>query len=210
MVVEPVPAEVVKRDHQRQPIVPEQWQRHNVKATVSYLAGLHWHRARFHGLRSPLYVTKIASYAVRGAVRLTARLARWAHLTDGWKLESMAVAAGRAGHLDAIRAHEVGKKTRGQRFKILGVLAAIVMASILAMVACAPVWVWLWVVVALPVVATLVHHVGLGHSGSGTLWSLGALLRVGDRRHDQRWRLGDGGDTLQAQTYGYSANTSRT
>jgi S-DNA-T family DNA segregation ATPase FtsK/SpoIIIE len=68
----------------------------------------------------------------------------------------MAVASGRAGHLDAIRAHEVGKKTRAQRFKILGVLAVIILAAILAMVAFAPLWAW--VAVALPVLATLVHH----------------------------------------------------
>lgn len=156
VAVAPEHAEAVKGDHQRQPIVPEQCQRHNIRSTVSYLAGLHWHRARFHGLRSPAYLARCVFYAVRGGARLTGRLARWAHWTDGWKLESMAVAAGRAGHLDAIRAHEVGKKTRRQRFKILGVLAAIVLAGILAVVAFAPLWVW--VAVALPVVATLVYH----------------------------------------------------
>jgi hypothetical protein len=93
------PAEAIKGDHQRQSIVPEQWQRHNIRSTVRYLAGLHWHRARFQGLRSPLCATKTALYAMRGVVRLTVRVAKWAYWTDGWKLESMAVAAGRAGHL---------------------------------------------------------------------------------------------------------------
>lgn len=79
MPVAPEPAEAVRGDHQRQPIVPEQWQRHSVRSTVTHLAGLHWHRARIHGLRSPLYVTKTAIYAVRSAARLTVRLAKWAH-----------------------------------------------------------------------------------------------------------------------------------
>jgi hypothetical protein len=48
--------------------VPEQWQRHNIRSTVRYLAGMHWHRARFHGLRSPMYAIKTALYAVRGAM----------------------------------------------------------------------------------------------------------------------------------------------
>ena len=60
------PAEAVKSDHQRQPIVPEQWQRHNIRSTVRHLAGPHWHRARFYGLRSPLYAIKTVLYAARG------------------------------------------------------------------------------------------------------------------------------------------------
>jgi hypothetical protein len=49
-----VTPEAIKGDHQRQPIAPEQWQRHNIRGTVRYLAGLHWYRVRFHGLSSPL------------------------------------------------------------------------------------------------------------------------------------------------------------
>ena len=60
----------IKGDHQRQPIVPEQGQRHNIRSTVSYLAGLHWHRARFHGLRSPAYLARCVFYALRGGARL--------------------------------------------------------------------------------------------------------------------------------------------
>lgn len=64
----------------------------------------------------------------------------------------MAVAAVRAGHYDAIRAHTEGCKTRGQRFKIVGVCAAVVLAGILALVGHTPVCAW--VLVSLPVVAT--------------------------------------------------------
>ena len=50
-------------------------------------------------------------YALRGTGRLTGRLMTWWHWTDGWLLESMAVAAGRSGHHDAMNAHREGSKT---------------------------------------------------------------------------------------------------
>ena len=36
-------------------------------------AGLRWHQARYHGLRSPFYLLTYAWHAVRGSARLTAR-----------------------------------------------------------------------------------------------------------------------------------------
>jgi hypothetical protein len=45
---------------------------------VAHLAGLHWHRARFHGIRSPLYlVPALLVWAAVGLARLVlAQLAR--------------------------------------------------------------------------------------------------------------------------------------
>ena len=74
VAVEPRTCRGRQGDHQRQPIVPEQWQRHNIRGTVATLAGLHWHRARFHGLRSPAYLVRCVFYALRGGARLTGRL----------------------------------------------------------------------------------------------------------------------------------------
>jgi len=95
------------------------------RATVRHYAGRQWHAAAYHGIRAPGYGVVSLAYAVRGAGVLTGRLMRWWHWTDGWLLESQAVAAGRAGHADAMRAHTEGKRTRGKRGTIIGFCAAV-------------------------------------------------------------------------------------
>ena len=125
MAVEPVPAEAVKGDHQRQPIVPEQWQRHNIRGTVSYLAGLHWHRARFHGLRSPAYLVRCVFYALRGGARLTGRVGPVGSL--GRRVEARKHGGRRRARGPPRRhpsAHR-GRKTRGQRSRSSASCAAV-------------------------------------------------------------------------------------
>jgi DNA segregation ATPase FtsK/SpoIIIE, S-DNA-T family len=102
-----------------------------LRATVRHYSGRHWHSTAYHGIRAPGYVLTCLAWAIRGAGVLTARLMRWWHWTDGWLLESQAVAAGRAGHADAMRAHEVGKKTRGRRGRIVALSAAAAFTLIL-------------------------------------------------------------------------------
>lgn len=138
----PLPPPAESSEGKRRPIIPEHLQRPNLRATASRAAGLHWHRARYHGIRSPLYVTRLVGYATVGAAVLTGRLMRWMHWTRGWALESQAVAAGRAGHHEAMRAHTEGKKTRAVRARIVAAVAAVVLAAVLAMVVWAPWWVW--------------------------------------------------------------------
>ena len=68
----------------------------------------------------------------RGARRraaLTGSVLRWWHWTDGWVLESQAVAAGRSGHHEAMRAHTEGKKTRAARGRIVAVCAGPALSS---------------------------------------------------------------------------------
>ena len=50
----------------RLPIMPEPWRRENIRGTLAQAAGLHWHRTRYHGLRSPAYLARLVFYAVRG------------------------------------------------------------------------------------------------------------------------------------------------
>lgn len=92
------------------PILPEPWRRENIRGTLVQAGGLYWHRARFHGLRCPAYLALLVFYIARGAHRVTLRLLTWWHWTDGWLLESMAVAAGRAGHHEAMRAHTEARR----------------------------------------------------------------------------------------------------
>ena len=81
-------------DARRLPIIPEHLQRARIARTMGEVAGLHWYKARFHGFRVPVYAVKTVWYALVGTGRLTGKLLAWWHWTDGWLLESMAVAAG--------------------------------------------------------------------------------------------------------------------
>jgi len=114
-------------DARRHPIVPEHLRRDRIRQTAAEAAGLHWHKARYHGFRSPAYLVKTLAYAVRGGFRLTGQLLAWANWADGWVLESLAVAAGRSGHHDAMNAHTQGRKTRATRWQIIGVAAVAVL-----------------------------------------------------------------------------------
>ena len=127
---------------ERRPVIPEQWHRGNVRGTLTQHAALGWHRTRYHGLRVPVYAVKTAWYAVRGVHRVTAAILTWWHWTDGWFLESQAVAAGRPGHSDAMRAHTEGKKTRGTRGRILAVCLVLAICAVLAGAVYLPRWVW--------------------------------------------------------------------
>src|SRR5258706_10330563 len=127
---------------QRRPIIPVQVRRENLRGTISQQAGLRWHQARYHGLRSPAYLLTYAWHALRGAARLTASVLMWWHWTEGWAMESQAVAAGRVGHHEAMRAHVEGKKTRAARGRIVAACAVIVVVAVIVMVVVTPPWVW--------------------------------------------------------------------
>ena len=127
----------------RRPVLPPALHRANLPSTLAYHAGLFWHRARYHGLRAPFYLILLAWHAVRGAGRLTGRVVRWWHWPEGWHLESQAVAAGRAGHHDAIRAHQQGRATRAARGRIIAVALAASGAVLAAAVLLLPGWAWI-------------------------------------------------------------------
>jgi S-DNA-T family DNA segregation ATPase FtsK/SpoIIIE len=124
------------------------------RAVLRHHTGRQWHSTAYHGLRVPQYVTAALFYAVLGCGKLTRRLMTWWHWTDGWLLESMAVAAGRAGHADAMRAHTEGKKTRAKRGRIIFACLILAAAGLLAAIAWLPWWAWIALgLVAVPVLA---------------------------------------------------------
>lgn len=61
---------------ERRDIIPVQFQRAQLRGTLTYHAGLSWHRARFHGLRIVFYIVAIVVWSVVGVVRLAARQVR--------------------------------------------------------------------------------------------------------------------------------------
>ena len=116
----------------RRDIIPEHLTRSRLPETLGGWAGRTWYQVRYHGLRSPWHSLRITGMAGRGVWRLCGRLFAWAGAESMWMLESAAVAAGRAGHHEAMRAHTEGKKTRGARWRITGVCAAIALILLAA------------------------------------------------------------------------------
>src|SRR5216683_4688909 len=143
----PAPAYLDTTEHttvqiRRQPVIPAALHRANVRGTMTQAAGLTWHRTRYHGLRSPWYLFLTVWHALRGAGRLTGQVARWWHWTPGWVLESQAVAAGRAGHHEAMRAHTQGLKTRAARGRIVVACFVILAVALVLLVVLTPWWAW--------------------------------------------------------------------
>jgi len=138
---------------QRRPIIPVPLHRTNLRGTIGQQAGLRWHQGRYHGLRTPFYLLAYAWHAVRGAARLTSSVLSWWHWTEGWQLESQAVAAGRSGHHEAMRAHVEGKKTRAARGRIVIACALVAVVGVVLAVLLAPPW--LLALLALAAVAGL-------------------------------------------------------
>src|SRR5487761_177501 len=92
-----VPAvETVKGPGERRPIVPEPWQRANIRATLAHMAGMGWHRARYHGLRLPGYLAQAVVWAIVGVVRLVFAQLGWWWVIEETYLRSEAIAAGDA------------------------------------------------------------------------------------------------------------------
>jgi DNA segregation ATPase FtsK/SpoIIIE, S-DNA-T family len=140
----------------RQPVIPVPLQRDNIKGTVEQAAGLGWHRVRYHGLRSPMYLVMYLVRVVRGSAVLTGRLWNWWQSIEHHVLLSEAVAAGRPGHQHAMSADAAGRKVRKSRSQILGSIVALILIAGLVMAKFAP-W-WGWALCAVAAVAVLERH----------------------------------------------------
>jgi DNA segregation ATPase FtsK/SpoIIIE, S-DNA-T family len=127
----------------RRPVIPEPFRRANLHGTVAYAAGLTGYRAAYHGVRAPfVYLPTYVWHAIRGVGVLTGRLIRWWHAPHLSDLVSLAVAAGRSGHQDAMSAHKEGRKTRTRRGQILAVCVVAAVIVVLAAVTWLPWQAW--------------------------------------------------------------------
>jgi DNA segregation ATPase FtsK/SpoIIIE, S-DNA-T family len=139
----PRPAPVIYADittAERRPVIPVPLRRENLRGTVEVFAGLQWHRARYHGLRFPLYVLALLAWAVVGIVRVAGRQVHWWWLLEQHDLRSDAVIAGDAREWRAL--HREAKETRKIRGLVL--LAELVaLAAAGAMLAVFGAW-WAW------------------------------------------------------------------
>lgn len=127
---------------ERSPIVPDFLRRGQFGPAVRSSLWLTWYRSRFHAVRLPVYAARTGWYALRGLVGAFNAVLRWWHWTNGWTLESLAVAAGRSGHHDAMNAHREGKRTRGTRGRILAVATVAAVVALLAGIRWLPGWAW--------------------------------------------------------------------
>ena len=137
------------------PVVPEHLQTvAGVKAAVARQAGLHWHRARYHGLRSPRYLLLVVVFALAGLVKVTARQLHWWHLLEQHGLRSQAAAAGDSR--EWMKLHKEAKETRKIRGYVLLAQVALIVAVIVLLVHFGR-W-WAWAGLLLVVVPLLAHH----------------------------------------------------
>jgi DNA segregation ATPase FtsK/SpoIIIE, S-DNA-T family len=140
---------------ERLPIIPEHLRgRRNIEATIRLKGGEQWHRARWHGARSPVYLLAALWWAVIGLFTLAGRQLAWWWAIDLSYLMGQSVAAG--DERAALRLHKEAKATRRFRGYILLGEAVVLLAGGSVAVRLAPWWAWPCAgAVALPLLARL-------------------------------------------------------
>ena len=153
---DPAPAETIQQPIQRRPVIPPGLARAQLPSTIGHAADLAWHHARYHAFRAPVYAVLYLWHAICGVLVLVRRLVRWWHVPHLETLVSLAVAAGRTGHHDALGAHGEGRRTRTRRGQILLASAAVAVATAAVAVAWLP---WpAWLVIGPAAVVILARH----------------------------------------------------
>lgn len=138
---------------ERNDILPP-WMRSRaeLRAAIAIAGGRQWHRARYHGLRSPVYLLSSVFWALAGMAYLAAVQLGWAWMTEALALQSQAAAAG--DHRVWRQMHSDVQGTRRTRLTILAFEALIIAAGCVALVRLAPWWAQAAAaVVALPLLA---------------------------------------------------------
>jgi S-DNA-T family DNA segregation ATPase FtsK/SpoIIIE len=126
-------ADITRVPGERLPVIPPYLRgRQNIKATLALVGGQQWHRARYHGVRSPLYLAAVLAWAVVGVVRILGRQLAWWWHVEAHSLKSQAVAEGDSR--EYMKIHKESKEVRKVRGIVLAgeVLAAGVAAAVLA------------------------------------------------------------------------------
>ena len=140
---------------ERLPILPL-WlrSRAELRAAAAVVGGQQWHRARYHGLRSPVYLLAALFWALAGAARLVSVQLAWWWVIEQHGLRSDAAASGDSR--EWMRLHKEAKETRKNRGIVLAAEALLVAAACVALVRLAPWWAQCGAaVLALPLLAWL-------------------------------------------------------
>ncbi len=149
----PVYVDLTRSAGERLPVIPESLRGlGNIRASVVRAGGRHWHSARYHGVRSPLYLVLAVAWAVVGLLRITGQMLRWWHVNEQFSLRSQAAAASDAA--EWLKLHREAKETRRVRGIILAGLATGLVVGVVALLRFGQWWPWMLLVcVGLPVLA---------------------------------------------------------
>jgi S-DNA-T family DNA segregation ATPase FtsK/SpoIIIE len=134
-------ADITRVPGERLPILPPSLRgRANMRAAVALAWAQTWHRTRYHGLRSPLYLVAVLVWAVIGAVRLVTRQIHWWWVLEQHHLRSKAAADGDSR--EWLKLHREAKADRHVRgLVLLGEAIAVAVAGVLV-ARYAPLWGW--------------------------------------------------------------------
>jgi S-DNA-T family DNA segregation ATPase FtsK/SpoIIIE len=126
----------------RPPVIPP-W----LASRAALIASLRWaarearYHAGFHAVRAPKYAAKTLVYAVPGAVRTVARLARWASAEEGnWHLRQAAADRGDAAQWLALDARRQRQARWRRPVLLTGAALAAAGAAVLAVVPGLALW----------------------------------------------------------------------
>jgi hypothetical protein len=115
------------------PVIPEHLRtRAGVQAAVAVWGGRQLHRAKYHGVRSPLYLAQSTGYAVVGVFKVAGKVTRW-----GWVLHAVPLeyGAARSGDGREFRSmHKDLQRTRKFRGRVILACAAAAALLVAAMV----------------------------------------------------------------------------
>ena len=136
------------------PVIPEQWRgMPNIRRELARQRAKHWHKVRYHGLRSPGYLVKAIFWGMVGVFALAGRQLRWWWWMEGHYLLSQAAASGDSR--EALRLHKESKETRRIRGMVL-LSEAVAIASVLGFLAWYGRW-WAWALLIAAVLPFLAH-----------------------------------------------------
>lgn len=137
--VDPVP---VAAAGELLPVIPAHLRTvEGVRAAVARHAGRQWHRARYHGVRSPRYLLLAILWAAVGVARILGRQIRWWWVAEQHGLRRAAVERKDSG--EWLRLHKEVRQARAFRSGVLAAEAAALVAAGVAMWLFAPWWGWL-------------------------------------------------------------------
>lgn len=131
--------EPVRLPGERNDILPP-WMRSRaeLRAAVVVVGGQQWHRARYHGLRSPGYLISALFWALAAVLRVAAIQLSWAWMTDAMALQSQAAAD--ADSRVWRQLHRDVQETRRVRLSVLAFEALMIASGCVALVRLAPWW----------------------------------------------------------------------
>jgi hypothetical protein len=137
----------------RRPVVPVNLQTlAGVRTEARRVAARAKHETAFHGLRSPVYLLRLVTFALAGLAILGARYLRWWLLLDQLRLGARAVVSG--DHETWLKLHKAGQDTRRTRGTLTLFFALLAAAGIWALATRAPWWApWAAAAVAAPLLA---------------------------------------------------------